>query len=433
MVFGLPAILGLLPLVLYIILMLKGKDMNVAVFLCVILGALMTGETITGFGDTLKASLSSFLALIGFIIVLGSGLGAVLTETKVAHNIVHFVIKKTKLKTKKQAILISMITCTTLVAMLGTLAGSNAIIAPILIPIVAALGVTPSTLGVIFHGAAATGLYIGPFVPPVATIMGLTGLTYAEYMKTAGIPLAIIVWGTTFFMACRTQKLTEGKVAYSQEDMAGEEFVPTQQINRATIVFLIVMALMLGYGIFAKAGASYAIVVMIVAALATGIASGLGLGGSLKTLIAGGSKMYWMFFMFILFDPFLNYVAKSGAFDAIAGYMQPLIDAGGVPVFLIIAAVIGVFGISGAGVAQAQITHELFLPMVTAMAVQTDIWALVVLVSCQITFFVTPTVDMVGSMGLARSKDLKAMLKNGWVLTIITFIYVAIRAFVYAM
>ncbi|MEG0804505.1 MAG: citrate transporter, partial [Pygmaiobacter sp.] len=323
--------------------------------------------------------------------------------------------------------------CTVLVSMLGTLAGSNAIIAPILIPIVAAIGLTPSTLGVIFHGAAATGLYIGPFVPPVATIMGLTGLTYAQYMKTAGIPLAIIVWGTTFFMACRTQRLTEGKVAYSQEDMAADEFTPTKEINRATLVFLVVMALMLGYGIFAKAGASYAIVVMIVAALATGVASGMSVTDSIKSLVAGGSKMYWMFFMFILFDPFLNYVAKSGAFDAIAGYMKPLIDAGGVPVFLLVAAVIGVFGISGAGVAQAQITHELFLPMVMAMSVKMDIWALIVLVSCQITFFVTPTVDMVGSMGLARSKDIKSMLKNGWVLTVITFIYVAIRAFLYVM
>lgn len=64
--------------------------------------------------------------------------------------------------------------------------------------------------------------------------------------------------------------------------------------------------------------------------------------------------------------------------------------------------------------------------------VQMPIWALVILVSCQITFFVTPTVDMVGQMGLARSKDIKAMLKNGWVLTIITFIYVFVRALLYS-
>ncbi len=40
-----------------------------------------------------------------------------------------------------------MCTSTLLVSMLGTLSGSNAIIAPILIPIMASLGITPSTLG----------------------------------------------------------------------------------------------------------------------------------------------------------------------------------------------------------------------------------------------------------------------------------------------
>lgn len=114
------------------------------------------------------------------------------------------------------------------------------------------------------------------------------------------------------------------------------------------------------------------------------------------------------------------------------GYMQPLIDAGGVVAFLMLSTAIGVFGISGAGVAQAKMIHDLFLPLVVLLSVKMDIWALVILVGCQITFFVTPTVDMVGNMGLARSKDIKAMLKNGWVITIVTFVYVLIRAVMYA-
>ena len=47
-------------------------------------------------------------------------------------------------------------------------------------------------------------------------------------------------------------------------------------------------------------------------------------------------------------------------------------------------------------------------------------------------FFVSPTVDMVGTMGLAHSKNIKAMLKNGWSITIVTFIVVIIRAIIYA-
>ena len=218
MIFDLNPLWGFLPLLLYIVLMLRGKDMNVSVLLCVILGAVLNGESILGFANTIYSSLGSFCALIGFIIVLGSGLAEVLSQTKVAHNLVYTVVNRFKLKSKRAAILISMVTSTLMVSLLGTLAGSNAIIAPILIPIVASVGLTPSTLGVILHGAGATGLYIGPFVPPVVTITGLTGLSYAEFLKTAGIPLAIIVWGSTFFMACRTQRKTEGLEAYSEAD-----------------------------------------------------------------------------------------------------------------------------------------------------------------------------------------------------------------------
>ena len=433
MIFGLHPLFGFLPLLLYIILMLRGKDMNVSVLLCVILGAILTGESITGFANTIYASLGSFCALIGFIIVLGAGLAEVLSRTNVARNLVYTVVNRFKLKSKKMAILISMITSTLLVSLLGTLAGSNAIIAPILIPIVASVGLTPSTLGVILHGAGATGLYVGPFVPPVVTITGLTGLSYADYLINAGIPLALIVWGSTFFMACRTQKKTEGLEAYSESDSEATSFTPDAKCKNATWAFLGVMVVMLAYGLVVGAGASYAILVMMVASIVVGIVGGLSFKDSLGAMITGGSKMYWMFFMFILFEPFLNYVSASGAFNAVCSLMQPLIDVGGEVVFLMLSAAVGVFGISGTGVAQAQITHELFLPMVEALNVDMSIWGMVVLVACQVTFFVTPTVDMVGQMGLARSKNIKAMLANGWVITVITFIYVLIRAILYTM
>ena len=292
MIFGLHPLFGFLPLLLYIVLMMMGKDMNVSVLLCVILGAILTGESITGFADTLYASLGSFCALIGFIIVLGSGLAEVLSQTKVAHNLVYMVVNRFKLKSKKMAILISMITSTLLVSLLGTLAGSNAIIAPILIPIVASVGLTPSTLGVILHGAGATGLYVGPFVPPVVTITGLTGLSYGQYLITAGIPLAVIVWGSTFFMACRTQRKTEALEAYEESGEDASAFVPDARCKRATLAFLLVMAVMLGYGLVVGAGASYAILVMMTASIVVGLVGGLSFQSSLTAMIQGGSKMF---------------------------------------------------------------------------------------------------------------------------------------------
>ena len=253
--------------------------------------------------------------------------------------------------------------------------------------------------------------------------MGLTGLSYAEYMRNAGLPVGIIVWGVTFFMACRNQKRTEGKECYSADEAGQASFAVTDSCKRGTTAFLAVMAIMLAYGIYAGAGASYAIVVVLAAAMATGIAAGLRVTGTLQTMVTGSAKMYSMFFMFLLLDPFLNYISASGAFDAIVGYLSPLIDAGGPAVFLILAAAIGVFGISGAGVAQAQIIHDLFLPTVLLLQVDMGIWALVVLIGSQITFFAMPSGDMVANMGMAHCADMKPMMKNGWVITALIFLY----------
>lgn len=83
--------------------------------------------------------------------------------------------------------------------------------------------------------------------------------------------------------------------------------------------------------------------------------------------------------------------------------------------------------------AQAQIIHELFLPMVQSLNIAMPIWGMVVLVGCQVTFFVTPTVDMVGQMGLAQLQEHQGHAGHGWVITVITFAYVLIRAILYTM
>lgn len=432
MIFGLPAILGFLPLALYLVLSFKGKDILMVVLLCVLLGAILTGQTPISLGVAISNALGSFLGLIGFIILMGAGVGEVLSQTGVAQNIVRLVITKMGVKNKQQAMVATMVSSVILVGLLGSMAGSNAILAPIIIPIVASFDITPNTLGVLLHGAGATGLYLGPFVPPVVTTMELTGITYGEYLLNVGIPISVIVWIITYIVARQTQKTTEGKFSYPPEDRVNiEEFKPDQKVVKATSIFLISMLILIIYGIIAKAGAAYVIVVMGIVAFITGLTAGLSADEVLKALLKGSSRMYWLFFMFILYDPFLNFITESGAFDALAGYLKPLIDIGGAKLFMIISTLVGVFGVSGAAVAQEKVIHDLFLPIVNQLNFPMHLWALVLLVGSQITFFAYPTGDMVGQMGLARSNDLKSMIKNGILITIFTCLYVAVRALLY--
>ena len=434
MIFGLPALIGFLPLVIYLYLAFKGKNLLSTVIICVLVGAVLTGQTPVSLSNEIANGLKSFLGLIGFIIMMGAGLGEVLTETKVARNLVEILIKKVGIKSQNQAIIVTMGTSTLLVSLLGTLAGANAMIAPILIPIVASFGLTPNALAVILHGAGACGLFLGPFVPPVITLMGLTGLTYGAYLANVGIPVAVLVLITTYYTGKKVQKQYEGIEMYSTEDMdKDEEFVSTPEINKATMVFAAVMIGMLAYGIYAKAGAAYAIVVMLAVAFTTGLAAGRSMMDIIGSLTKGATRMFWLFFMFVLYDPFLKFVTMTGAFTTLGDMLKPLIDISGDIGFIIISTLVGIFGVSGAAVAQSVVLNDLFKNIVADINLPMTIWGTVLLIGSQITSFAYPTGDMIGQMGLARSKDLKSMIRNGISITIVMIIYVIVRAVIYSI
>lgn len=428
MIFNLPPILGFLPLIVYMILSLRGVDLLLTACISVALGAVLTGQSLVSFGNVMYASLGSFLALVGLIIMMGAGLGEVLKKTKVAHNIVYLSITKMHLKTPRQGLCATMVICTILVAMLGTLAGSNAIIASIVIPILASMGVVPGALAIAMQGGATCGLIMGPFTPNTLTVMGLTGLSYPEYLLKVSLPLSVIIWIVSYVMANRLQERGKGTEAFGSEDLADiDEFVPNADIMRGTAVFLLTMALLIINGILSKAGAAYAIVVMILVALTTGIAAKMSFTDILKTFVEGGAKLYWLFFMFLLYNPFLDFVAQAGAFDAVVTYMRPLVDAGGNVAFTLLAALIGIFGISGAGVAQAKIIHELFFSTVTAIGLPIGLWGFVILIGSVLTCFVMPNPDNIGTLGLAHSNNLKGMLVNGWVAMAVSLIVLFVR------
>ena len=323
---------------------------------------------------------------------------------------------------------------TLLVSLLGTLAGANAMIAPILIPIVASFGLTPNALAVILHGAGACGLFLGPFVPPVITLMGLTGLTYGTYLANIGMPVAALVLVSTYYTGKKVQKQYEGIEMYSTEDMDKDvEFVSTPEINKATMVFALVMIGMLAYGIYAKAGAAYAIVVMLTVAFTTGLAAGRSMMDIIGSLTKGATRMFWLFFMFVLYDPFLKFVTMTGAFTTLGDMLKPLIEVSGDIGFIIISTLVGIFGVSGAAVAQSVVLNDLFKNIVVDINLPMTIWGTVLLIGSQITSFAYPTGDMIGQMGLARSKDLKSMIRNGMTITVVMIVYVIARAIIYSI
>ena len=413
LIFGLPPICGLLPLLLYIVLAFKkGMHPLVNVSICAVVGAIMVKQPLGGLGAVMYESMGSFLALVGFIIMLGSGLGMVLRKTGVAAAIVNILMRKIGVKTQKRAIIATMVCSVVLVTLLGTLAGANAVIAPIVIPLVAAVGITPSTLAVIFQGAGQTGLFLSPFSPPMVTLMSITGLSYPRLLLCAGVPVSLVMWAGTYLIANKVQKETEGKEDFGTDmDAVAEDYKLEGPTKNATIAFITTMALMVVYGIATKGGASFVILVMIVAALITGIFAKMPVGKIFDSLMEGCGKMMWLFFMFLIFNPFLNFVTQSGAFDAMLELLEPLIGSGGKVGFTLLTVLVGIFGINGAAVAQAMMIDSLFNSFLPGLGVSMELWGLIVLIGHQITSFAYPGVDMIGQMGLAHASDIKPMLK----------------------
>ena len=190
------------------------------------------------------------------------------------------------------------------------------------------------------------------------------------------------------------------------------------------MTFLICMTLLVAYGIINKGGASYAIMVMLITALATGLAGGLSLGKVFDSVMEGCGRMMWLFFIFLLFDPFLGFVEQSGAFEALGEILQPYMETGGKLSFTFFSSMVGIFGVNGAAVAQALMIDKLFRSLAESMKISMYLWALIVMVGHQLTSFAYPGADMIGEMGLAQSSDLKSMLKVGYAIIITSMILV---------
>lgn len=407
---------GLVPIVLYAVLALLGVDVVLATVGAVLVAAIMTRTAPIPLGEQLADSLGSLVAAIGLIILLGAGLGRVAQDTGAAQTLVRMVMGRIGLSTPTRVQLGVMVSSLVIVGALGTLAGGNAILAPIVIPIAARVGWRPPAVAAMFHAAGAAGLMMGPFTPPVVTITAAAKLSYGTYFLHAGLPVGAVTLATGFFMARWIQRHTEQQYSAADAAETDGETAPTAAGRRAALAFIGVLFLLAVYGVWQHAGYAYALVVMVVTAALTGLAGGLGPQRTLQAVYAGASRLIWLFFLFWLLDPLLTLVEKTGAFETIFAALKPVMPSVGPFLFLLLIVAVGyVHAVPGAAVAQVVLINKLFGPLVTALGVPATAWAVSLLGTAQIDQLGPyPTADMVGQMGLARSSDLRMMLMNGW-------------------
>lgn len=415
-----PTLWGLLPIVLYAVLCLLGMDIVLATMISLLAGLLILLPAPVEVGTLLGDSLADMITMIGLIIMLGAGVGEVLTRTGVARTIVVGVMRVVGEKNRTAAIYGIMISCTLLVACLGTLAGALAIAAPILLPIAAQMRFTKSaTASMMFIGGCA-GLAIAPFAGSNVAIMSAAGVGYLPYLMYGGGPLALLsLLLGPFIVQWMQRRTAKAGDFYDPAELGVDRSDTPAAAGRTTAVFAAVLLASVAYAIWSEAGTSFPLLALPVIGLATGLAGRVPVTEILALMYRGAASLIHIFILFWLLAALFLMVDLLAPFDVILQTYQDSLSGSSPFVFTILIALLGWVGVPGATAAQVVLLHEVFGPLGAGLGITAGSWIVVLLFASKAdTYGPFPNGNMAGVMGLARSESLKNMMITGWMLLV---------------
>ena len=353
--------------------------------------------------------------------------GAEDIHTFIEEELVKRIGVNTQTKGKIALVVVSIIVC----GLLGTLGGGNAVIAPVMLPIMASLGVTPTVVATLFKVAGEIGLILGPLTGVTLITMEVTGLSYGQLMIQAAVPFAIVWLAGAWIGANRAQKRTQGKEGYTLgEDVKHlDQVIITSQQKVTTIVFLLSFVALVGYGIATGQGTSYALVVMIVLAAVVAILGRIEIDRAVDCITQGVASQANMFLIFVSIEVLLNLVTLGGGFDALSNLLSGLAGNSATAVMLV-ASVVGGFGIEAAAVAEIQIIADMFGGLAVQMGLPMGCFAVSILAATRLTGSIYPTSNFAGQLGIAQCTNTKEALQAAWISVAFAWVFVILYAIV---
>ena len=414
------ALWGLLPIGLYALLALSGMSVLISTLIALVSAIFLDIPTGAQFGDLLVGSLTNQVTIIGFIIVLGAGVGGILRETGVAQVIVAGVLRIVGQRGPRAVALGIMFACLILVASLGTLAGALAIAAPLLIPVAARLGYTRiSTATLMFVGGCA-GLALAPFAGSNVAIMQAAQVGYGTYILFGAGPLALLTLGVGILWVPLIQRRSAKRGDfYTPDEAADKNIIITPLARRATRLFFGILVVLVTFAILAGIGIAFPLIALPILAAMTGFGARLSVKRWFASIGQGMRSMVGVFVLFWLLAVLFLAVDRLQPFDAVLALLQPQLQASSPFLFSLLVSLIGWVGVPGATAAQVVLIDKVFGPLAGEIGVSASSWVVVLLFASKAdTYGPFPNPNMVSAMGLARSNNLRIMLLTGWILLV---------------
>lgn len=425
-----PSLWALVPMILFLVLTLRGKNYTLSVGIAAILGCILMGQGPAEFAGILVDNLGGTLGQVGLIIMFGSGLGLVMDAAGINEVIVNFVVKKIGVNSERKGMFACYLVSLIMVVLIGTLNGGNAVVAPIILPIVAAAGLTPTTVCFLMFNAGLVGVTIGPFCSAVAAALGVSGLSYQDYMLYSAIPYSLVWSIVSFMIAVRIQKKTKTQGEKYEAVEIPSEFHATARQRNACIGFLTAFIVCLIYGLIVGSTMKYVMFVILFLSAVVGCFIKQTYDKTIALFGRGMGKMGGMFLSFLLTGVMIDTISLGGGWEALSDLILHIIGSNGKYLLMVIASFVGGFGVEGAVVTQMQIIQSAFWDIASNMGIPMTAWSIVLIAAVRITSIVYPSANYAAHLGFARSENMKTLLVAGWITAAIMMAFVPVWGFV---
>lgn len=412
--FTFPSIWGLIPLALYIVISMKAtKNMLMPVIISVLVAALMAALGPTQIGTLIVKALGGLMGQVGLICMMGAGLGAVMNKVGVTETLCRWIVTAFHVDSKRKVIIVTAAVAFVLSLVVGSSASAAAIFIPFIVPLAAKFKVRPVTVATIDFIVGFAGMTLSPFSATNIAALEITGMTFPEYLVQVALLYVVVTGLCGFLLAFWLDKKLENDPnaeLYELEDSVSTEIHPNAV--PATIAFIVTFVASVCYMIFFGGGMAFTIFYMIGLMMIITVVGRHNVFDALNDFCEKSGTMFTIFLSLILLQVLLDIIDVIGGFNALGNFCQSLVgESGNAAVLGCVATLFGLFGINGSGAAQMAVIDSVFGNMIHAASVPVGVWGVALLFGSLPSNFLYPGTTHWTALGIARSGDLKNLLK----------------------